>query len=101
MVIVPYSDQKLSPESKRLHVLKETSNNLNFHGQAVPNNRGTIEDTKIVDDTVQQPKRVTFQDPNGNCGEVVVGQYICDMLEQSKQKLSPKGTIFVSVSSFW
>ena len=99
MVIVPYSDQKLSPESKRLHVLKKTSNNLNCHDQTVTDNSETSECNKTVDDIVQQHKRVKFQEPDGSCREVVVGQYICDVLEQNKQELSPKGTLFVYLRS--
>ena len=95
MVILLYSDQKLSPESKRLHFLRETSNDLSCHDQAVTDNKGTRED-----DTVQQQKRVTFREPDGSCRDNVVGQYLCTMFDQNKQQLSPKGTIFESVIYF-
>ena len=95
MVILLDSDQKLSPESKRLHFFRETSNDLNCHDQAVTDNKATRED-----DTVQQQKRVTFREPDGSCRDNVVGQYLCTVFEQKKQQLSPKGTLFETMISF-
>ena len=55
--------------------------------------------TKQLMTQFNNTRELHFKNPMVVGREVVVGQYICDVLEQNKQKLSPKGTLFVYLRS--
>ena len=83
-----FSEQKLSPESKRLHVLREMPNDANR------NQYRQNQESKAIDvsNKVQQRRKVTFQDHEDNSANVVVEHCLSAVFEEYKETIFPKGT---------
>ena len=84
-----FSEQRLSPESKRLHVLKQMPNDANRNHHNRQNQESKATD---VSNKVQHRRKVTFQDPEDNSANVVVEHCLSAVFEEYKGTIFPKGT---------